>query len=414
MADAPSLDTGDGRRLVTRAVPAILAAAGLAHDMGNPPFGHQGEDAIRSWFKLHESLLTGAPSDHDDVRADVERLTGLHRSDFLSFEGNAQTIRALGRLQVVKDDRGLNLTFATLATLLKYTVGSDASGDPRTGPVATRKFGFYASEAPFVARFRDACGLTGTMRHPLTYLMEACEDIAYLVVHAEDAIKKRVTSFADLMAWLDDHRTPAGGRDPLVEWLVNEGRAEAVEARKARVPPSEVSDVAMQIFRANAITAMVSATIVSFKKSYDAIMTTGLDEGLLAIGDARELAAAMKGFDTAYAYRDRRVLEIELNGSNVINETMDMLWRGIAERDTFNDPASKRTNPFARYAYGRISENYKRVFEDNFPSTGRDKSDLPIRYRELQLLSDMIAGMTDRFAIDLHRELKAHCFDAQH
>jgi dGTPase len=140
-------------------------------------------------------------------------------------------------------------------------------------------------------------------------------------------------------------------------------------------------------------------------------MTRGLDVPLIDLSRSAAFAKAMKEFDTEHAYRHRRVLEVELRGHNTINALLDMLWRGIVERASFERPDSPRTSPFARYAYGRISENYRRVFEGRVPY--RDgTTDLPIRYRELQLLTDMVSGMTDQFAIDLHQELRSFDVDA--
>lgn len=410
-------DAGSGvsdQSKLMRAIPAMLAAAGLAHDLGNPPFGHQGEEAIRSWISRNEKHLW---PDCDAVRknyggfpepyrlallADVGRMNAAHRADFLCFEGNAQTIRTLTRLQVVKDDRGLNLTFGTLAALMKYTVGSCEAKGKQARP-SERKCGFFESEAGLVRKIRAGAGLGGTIRHPLAYLIEACDDIAYLVVDAEDAIKKRVVSFHDLIAWLRSKNV--GNPDLLIGWLTKKGEMDAAEARNHKVPPSEVSDVSMQVFRANAISAMISAVINEFERRYDEIMTVGLDRPLLDESIAARLAEALKEFDVEHAYKNRRVLEIELTGYNTIQELMSMLWQGIVERESFVTIGSQRTSPFARYAYGRISENYRRVFEQSRQSP-QGEDPLPVRYREVQLLTDMIAGMTDRFAMDLYRELK--------
>lgn len=404
-ASAPDLPTAQ----ITRAIPAILAAAGLAHDMGNPPFGHQGEFAIRNWVKLKEPELFAISErqsrklglqGQSRVNADLERLTQAHKEDFRKFEGNAQTLRTLLRLQVVKDNRGLNLTFATLAALMKYTVPSVHS---EAEMASTKKVGYFTSEAALVKEFREATGLTGHIRHPLTYLMEACDDIAYLIVDAEDAVKKQIVSFHDLIAWLESREKIAA--DPLAQWVIAEAKIGALQARAAKLSPAELNDVSMQIFRANAMTAMVSAVIAAFEEEYEAIMTTGLTEPLIRVSRASLFAKEMKEFDAQHAYRHRRVLEIELSGYNTLHDLLDMLWKGITEREVFDQLASDRNSPFSRYAYGRISENYRRVFEAR-SSTGSDDGHLPIRYRELQLLTDMVAGMTDQYAIDLHRELK--------
>ncbi|MBD8066036.1 dNTP triphosphohydrolase [Devosia sp. PTR5] len=394
---------------VKRAVPAILAAVGLAHDMGNPPFGHQGEAAIRDWVTSREPTLfqvredTAGYSAGDLIKADVDRLTKQHREDFRQFEGNAQTLRTLTRLQVVKDNRGLNLTFGTLAATMKYTVASDhvISEAPAHG----KKVGYFAAEADLVATVRTATGLShGEMRHPLTYLMEACDDTAYSIVDIEDAVKKQIVSFADLIDWLKNDETLK--EDELAQWVLAQAEAGANSARRAKLSSAEFNDVSMQIFRASAITAFVAATIKCFTAHYDAIMTTGLEKSLLDVSLAAPLAKSMKKFAFNNAYKHREVLKIELNGFNTIHGLMDMLWRGISERESFADPKSPRTTPFTRYAYSRISENYRRVFEGRDTAKRASDDALPIRYRELQLLTDMVAGMTDQYAIDLYNELK--------
>jgi len=404
---------------VKRAVPAILAAIGLAHDLGNPPFGHQGEEAIRGWIRANDPEIFGiserqakvlGEAGRTVVARDLERLTPAHREDFRRFEGNAQTLRTLTRLQVVKDNRGLNLTFGTLGALMKYTVPSNGvleGGEGRSVPPPAKKVGYFASEAPLVECIRAELGLSGHIRHPLTHIMEACDDIAYLVVDAEDAVKKQIVSFHDLVAWLKSRRELEG--DALTDWVLRTAEAGATQARDAKLPPPEINDVSMQIFRANTITAMVSAVIRAFEEHYEAVMTTGLDAPLIELSGAAAFAKAMKAFDKEHAYRHRQVLEIELRGHNTINGLLDMLWRGIVERESFERVDSRRTSPFARYAYGRISENYRRVFEGHVLYHGGGP-DLPVRYRELQLLTDMVAGMTDQFAIDLHQELRS--FDA--
>lgn len=401
---------------VKRAVPAILAAVGLAHDLGNPPFGHQGEEAIRGWIENNEDEIFEVSGRQRKilgdagvamVRRDLGRLTPAHRKDFKMFEGNAQTLRTLTRLQVVKDNRGLNLTFGTLGALMKYTVPSDQvqrKGGIRNVAPPAKKVGYFASEAPLVERVRRQLGLPGHVRHPLTHIMEACDDIAYLVVDAEDAVKKQIVSFHDLVAWLSNRKELH--EDPLTGWVLGVVEEGVAQARGARLSPSEVNDVSMQIFRANAITAMVSAAICAFEENYHAIMTTGLDAPLLELSRASKFAKAMKEFDLEHAYQHRRVLEVELRGNNTINGLLAMLWRGITERESFEHVDSSRTSPFTRYTYGRISENYRRVFEGRVPYHGGG-ADLPIRYRELQLLTDMVAGMTDQFAIDLHQELRS-------
>lgn len=399
---------------VQRAVPAILAAVGLAHDMGNPPFGHQGEYAIRDWIAASESHVFAVAEDDCQrlgnpggalIKSDLEKLTASHREDFRRFEGNAQTLRTLTRLQVVKDNRGLNLTFGTLAATMKYTVASDEVKG-KGGPAHSKKVGYFASEQELVEKVREATGLShGLMRHPLTYIMEGCDDAAYSIIDVEDAVKKQIVSFADLMDWLKNDATLT--EDKLAQWVIKLADQGATAARQAKLSPAEFDDVSMQIFRANAISALVAATIRQFGESYDQIMSEGLDQPLMDVSIAAPFLESLKDFASNNAYKHREVLKVELNGFNTLHGLMDMLWRGITERKEFATLGSDRTSPFTRYAYGRISENYRRVFEGKDTAKRSSDDGLPIRYRELQLLTDMVAGMTDQYAIDLYNELKA-------
>jgi dGTPase len=152
-----------------RAIEAIGATCGLIHDLGNPPFGHAGEDAIRSWFKRPERdklLRVSLNGDEQQIQ------------DFLKFEGNAQSLRLVATLQVLADDSGLNLTFGTLSALGKY-LASSAQADSEATNRAFRKPGYFASEAETVREVRDKNG-TGDARNPICYLVEAADDIVYL------------------------------------------------------------------------------------------------------------------------------------------------------------------------------------------------------------------------------------------
>lgn len=167
---------------VKREIPSVLAAVGLAHDLGNPPFGHQGEVAMQQWFEKRSKL---------DPTVDFA-------SDFLSFDGNAQTFRLLTRLQVLNDKFGLNLAVGTLAALTKYP-SVYGSGDMH----GYKKHGIFRSESTIIEEVWRETGLKKGIRHPLAYVMEACDDIAYSVIDAEDTVKKGYASFYDLMDHLE-------------------------------------------------------------------------------------------------------------------------------------------------------------------------------------------------------------------
>jgi len=365
-----------------RDVPALLATIGLAHDLGNPPFGHQGEDAIARWFALNRATVL----EGDDG------LTPAMQQDFLRFEGNAQTLRLLTKLQLINDDYGLNLTLATLAALVKYPTPSDRIDRSR---VTAKKHGYFQSESALMEEVWAGTGLSPGQRHPLTWIMEACDDIAYSVLDAEDAVKKGLLSFSDTVAFLQ-HEAPG---DPVVRAVCESAMAEHRAYRHERLSPDELNDISMQTFRIRAIGALMEAIGEVFMDSLPAMAEGRFEDELVAASRGGPLLAVLKACNWQHAYRHKSVLRVELTGFTVIHGLMDAFWYAITARTDPADPASERTTPLAGYIYRRISENYRRVFE----SPGNP---MPLRYREAQLLTDMISGMTDSFAVGLYEEFR--------
>jgi dGTPase len=370
---------GGSPELIQRSVPALLAAIGLVHDLGNPPFGHQGEYSIQSWFSKNKNIFD------DESEA----------ADFIKFDGNAQTVRLVTKLQILNDEYGLNLTYATLAALIKYPASS-LTADPEKW----KKQGYFDSEKNMVEEVWEATGLSEGVRHPLTYIMEACDDIAYSVLDAEDTIKKGLASYYDLIRFLEKNCAA----DKVVKGVIESAQRKSKEFENGSLSPQELNDCSMQMFRVHAITAMVGSVVTGFSENIDELMQgKPLYKGLIGVSDSSILCKTLKKFDLEYGFRHKSVLELELKGNNYIHETMDMLWVGI--RGNLASSGSSIT-PFGRYVFSRISESYRRVFSDK-------NSSLSVNYKEAQLLADAISGMTDSYLIALHSELKPlydrHC-----
>ncbi len=369
-----------------RNIPALLAAVGLAHDLGNPPFGHQGESAIQSWFIEHEDVVLGPLKNNTQW---VE--------DFKKFEGNAQGFRLLTKLQLLNDNFGLDLTYSVLAALIKYPTSSNQTDEKK---VAKKKHGFFASEQHIVEEVLRETGLSLGKRHPLTYIMEASDDIAYVVLDIEDAVKKGFASFSDLMSYLKHH----SNNDPVIDKVVSNSNIKHDEYRKSEsgenLSPAELNDISMQRFRVYAISELITIARKAFVTNIDIFINGMSDKGLLEISEGENLRKHLKEFAKKNAYKNKEVLKVELGGYNVIRGLMDIFWAAIVDRKKLKEVNSRRNNPFTEFVYGRISENYRRVFED-------EKNTMPIRYKECQLLTDMISGMTDSYAINLFEELSA-------
>ena len=380
------------------AIPVVLAAVGLSHDVGNPPFGHQGEKAIGEWFTTKKSWIFDRLVENGDAVNSAEP----YAAEFEKFEGNAQSLRLLTKLQVSRDGYGLDLTLGTLAASMKYTVGARSvatSKDDRRA--ANKKYGYFASEAQLFAQVKANTGLQDVRRHPLTWLMEAADDIAYSVLDVEDSIEKGLVSYREVNEML---RRVQG--DDVVIGRVLKSLDDAVDRVQARgITASEEDDVYVQIFRAGAISQLVGAVGETFQKAWPKIACYEHDASLVDSGAGARLVKALQDFAREKAFNDAGVLALELSGRRAVLDLMDWFWAGITQRKSFEEVASPRTNHFANLAYRRISENYRRVFEGEAPRD-EDGRVLSVRYRELRLLTDMISGMTDGYAMAAHAELK--------
>jgi dGTPase len=348
---------------VKRNVPSLLAAVGLAHDLGNPPFGHQGEVAIQQWF----------------IESSIAEQCGV---DFLEFDGNAQTFRLLTRLQVLNDQYGLNLTLGTLAALIKYpsVYGSINKG-------GFKKFGVFKSEAPIIKDVWANTGLSEGIRHPLAYIMEACDDIAYSIIDAEDTVKKGYASFYDLMDFLETDNP-----DESIKEVVHVARKKNEEFKEYPLSSRELNDISMQMFRVKAISVMVESATNVFIQKIGKMMNGTIEQGfeLIKNSNCAQLCKSTKEFDLRYGFQNKEVLRLELQGNNYIKSTMTMLWKAISSE-------GNHKNPFERYAFGGVSENYRRVYHDSDESM----------YAKCQLLCDAISGMTESYLIKKHDELKS-------
>lgn len=353
----------DHERLqVKRNVPSMLAAVGLAHDLGNPPFGHQGEIAIQQWF-ANRPKHEGVPD------------------DFVNFDGNAQTFRLLTRLQVLNDEFGLNLTLGTLAALMKYpsVYGSSNMG-------GFKKHGIFKSEKEIAEQVWEHTGLSEGVRHPLAYVMEACDDIAYSVIDAEDTVKKGYASFYDLMDHLGHH----GSCDQVIQRVIDKSKEKNEEFKKEELSSRELNDISMQMFRVKAISEMVPAATDVFVENIRAIMDESIPNGfeLIKKSECSGLCKTLKDFDYEHGFQNKEVLKLELQGNNEIKAMMDMFYEGVNAGDDEN-------NPFERFVFGSISENYRRVYR----SAGKNE------YAKYQLISDAISGMTESYLVNLNEEL---------
>lgn len=367
------------------AVRTIAATCGLLHDIGNPPFGHAGEQAINSWFR--RKYNHDVKQLEDSFGNTKSYRTSQLANDFWNFEGNAQTLRLIARLQVVANTYGLNLTYGTLSAACKYLASSDRTSDTHD----LRKPGYFTSENDLISEIREKTG-TGDSRNPITFLVEASDDIVYSVVDIEDGVKKGVVEWSQVRDELGKvdcemmqecfKRVDQYFKDNPLTDLDKRGRNEA-EA---------------QMFQVFAIGLMVPEALKIFDERYDEIINGGYHEELLTDqhSRARCFVKACKTFSRKSIYTSKETLRLELMGRLVIHDLMNIFWEGVSEND-----GSGRVDKFPNKVFELLSRNYRVVYNE-----AKTKGNLPLIYCQMQLMTDYICGMTDTFACNLHKDLK--------
>lgn len=366
------------------AVCDILQCAGLIHDIGNPPFGHFGETSIQDWFKQNLGRMCFKDKPVSDI------LGPQMLQDFYHFEGNTQAFRVVTRLHFLVDEHGMNLTKALLGTIVKYPVSS-LEIDKHSGNIKTKKMGYFYADRE---NFRDVQRSTGTngARHPLTFLLEAADDIAYKTADIEDAVKKGCISYERLAAELKGYcpERQTGQYQQIVSWL--EERYGKGVARGYGRPDL----YAVQNWVISAQGQMISGVTDCFTDNYRAIMEGSYGKDMFAGTGVELLMDALGDIAYRYAFDTRPILKLEIAAQTIFSFLLERFVDAVIPWDT-----GLPMNQVQRKMVSLISDNYKMIYS----ICSRDKDEAEKLYLRLLLVTDYICGMTDSFAKDLYQEL---------
>ncbi|MDB3561052.1 deoxyguanosinetriphosphate triphosphohydrolase [Clostridioides difficile] len=378
-----------------RELSALLQVSALIHDLGNPPFGHHGEEVIRNWFK--EWLK---------IEKNGDGLNEQQRADFENFEGNAQTLRIVSKLQLLNDEYGVNFTYATLATIMKYPWKSNSEKGK-----AESKFGYFSAEEKLVEDVFDKVGLKEGIRHPVTYLLEASDDIAYLLADVEDAVKKGILpwdkEYKKIKKALKENEKEEESKI-LYEKMFKSLDEQIERNNKNEIPESNLANI--QNFKVLAQGMMFNQVVNMFKENYEDIMLGKYGiENLLKKSKVSELIKEVKRLAKEYCFVNKEVLTLELVGDRVINGLLDTFVDSLVGNVGEINHKEKEGK-----LYYLISDNFKYICcldeEKNF---NRKKDELMRqidfkevkKYNKLLLITDFISGMTDSYAVNLYKEL---------
>ncbi len=341
----------------------VIAAACLCHDIGNPAFGHSGEDAIASFFEKNELELK-------------PKFTEKEWADLVNFEGNANAIRILTHKQTGKDEGGTQLTYTTLASIAKYPCEAIAK---KKGHVNRKKFGFFQSEKQTFLNIANATKMmveseepTIFKRHPFVWLVEAADDICYNIIDMEDAHRLGIISTADCENLFMD----------LIQ-SVNEKDAKR-SAEKLLLFSNKNERISY--LRAKVINALINKSTELYQLHFSEIIDGTLNKALLDIFKSEsESFQEVERFSIEKIYGHRSVVEIENAGYNVMYELLNHFIPPIIKEK------SERKG-FEKKALQLIPSQF--IYEDGTV------------YEKVLGVLDFVSGMTDNFATDLYRKIK--------
>jgi dGTPase len=386
--------TGRGELELLRQVPLIIQSSCLVHDIGNPPFGHFGETVIQNYFKklflsnhisktTLENELKGATIERKEEIAKAVgglfNLTKYEEEDFTNFDGNAQGFRVLTKLQILDDDKGLNLTSATLGSYLKYPNTDEL--DKTKKIINKKKRGVFQSEKQYLSEIATNCGLIidgEIKRHPLCFLMEAADSICYLVMDMEDGFNKKWYGYSFIKEKLKS----------IAEMPEQFAKLEAAHKTNG-IDITRVANLRIYLLQ-----RLVDLATKNFLDNIDPICNGKYNKELID-DDTTGLAECLRKFSWDYVFQSRDITSLELTGHSVITGLLDNYISFLFHED----------KAYQKRAEGLISNGIKRValIENGLSETDTIQKLNP--YYKLRVIVDYVSGMTDQFALNHYQKL---------
>ncbi|MBJ7536253.1 dGTPase [Marinomonas transparens] len=392
---------------------SIVEMSCLMHDVGNPSFGHFGEEAIKQWFNDHTEALFK----RDDIQDSQDELSPL-KQDIGNFEGNAQALR------IVESLLTLNLTYTQISGIIKYTRRGDHAKPDKTNPKSylQKKVGYYLSEVPVIKAVNKALNIQDGCRSPFSYVMEAADDISYCIADIEDAVEKGILKFDELIDKLkqeclrltnDSKFSIKADEKDLMEKLINRS---LWGYNKSKID----SDFFVS-FRVAMNTKSVVHASEQFVINIEEVFDGTYNQALVEDGSCyHALLEALKSVAFKYVFCAKEVQKQELQGYRIISGLLD-IYKPLLDlnKKTFNAilDEEKHTPIYQTRLYNKLSnkhvaaykksiatlDDFKKHFEDSKLNNISDNA--WEFYFRCRLIQDYISGMTDQFAYDEYRAL---------
>ena len=385
-------------------IESLVEMACLMHDIGNPPFGHFGESAINHWFsqRLGIDTISIYPvlniNDFDDDS--TKSLILKIRQDLANFEGNAQAIR------LVHTILRLNLTYSQIASIFKYSKPAYWSDDiPEEFNYLMKKPGYYLSEESFVKTMSEQLDIQPFHRYPLTYIMEAADDISYCIADLEDAIEKKILTVQQLYHYLKEAWGPVKKGD-LFDEVVNR----PYDNLKKNEFEAIGIDQFFMYLRVNTISHLVPHAAERFIENIEAIYHGSFNHALLEDHDAEyKLLNIFKTVGFEHIFNHETVENVELQGYRIITGLLDIYspLLNMATDDFIElvKNGNHKKYPIETRLYHKLSAKHCVAYQQALAQLDNQQFNCWEFYYRCRLIQDYISGMTDHFAYDEYRKL---------
>lgn len=378
-------------------LPKVLECAGLVHDLGNPPFGHFGEKVIGdNLTKILESLK-------ENLESDNVELLPQQKSDLEKFEGNSQSFRILTHIQCIKDGCGYHMTSTLLASIIKYPVDSVKGNVKDSKDVRLHKFGYFFTENETVNKVFENTGLIDCkgnyIRHPLTFILEAADDLAYCAGDIEDGFKKHLFSIEELINCFEEYNKNI---NDIKIWNLTASLRDIFNDDSYYSEEKKVQAIRIAIQQ-----VMFHSIIKCFFENYNQIMSGSFSKELIETSDVCELRNCLKEITKKYLFSNNEVIAKEILGRKVISELVKLYADGLFKIYEM-DGNKKKFIKFDERTMKLISSDYLTVFKktigcnDSFDNIEINGDNI---YYILLLIADQISGMTDNYCLSLYRKL---------
>lgn len=395
--DSTGTDFGDKTDKYGADFSSILACAGLLHDLGNPPYGHFGEASLGWWFK-HELKKDTFSYAGRPVR---EVLSEQMQSDLCNFEGNAQALRMLLKTERDPGRSSMNITYATMNTIVKYPVSS-LEADGKSKDIRKHKYGFFLADKEGFEKIRAEVGLSGCSRYPLAYLLEASDDIAYMVSDLKDSVCMKVVSIPQVLDFfknkvenLPEPKNEDEDMQQMIATAIYNELNNSIHAGDDEATVFRAFDEWLEYLK----NWSIYATSYAFFNNYDAIMDGTYEGELLSDGWYSFTIDIIKSIMKKYVYVHESTVSLELIGHKVLNSLLDKFVYAVINWDETN-PACKQSKVEQRYMC-MIPEKYR----TDYLLSKTDDSAYNLYLRFLMVI-DFVSGLTDVSAMDLYKLLE--------